>query len=146
MFLPAAVQPGASRPMSRPPTPGHRRFLRRQRSAFGRRQHPGGGRLGEDSSATGIGGDKTDNSASTSGAVYVFTRSGSTWSQQAYVKASNTGPQYDRLRPQRSAFGRRQHPGGAGARSLRTAMPLASTATRPTTRLGPIAARYTSTN
>ena len=26
-----------------------------------------------------------------SGAVYVFTRSGATWSQQAYVKASNTG-------------------------------------------------------
>jgi trimeric autotransporter adhesin len=49
------------------------------------------GALGEDSSATGIGGDQADNLASTSGAVYVFTRSGSTWSQQAYVKASNTG-------------------------------------------------------
>jgi len=30
------------------------------------------------------------NGASPSGAVYVFARSGTTWSQQAYVKASNT--------------------------------------------------------
>ena len=45
----------------------------------------------EASNATGIGGDQTNNSASKSGAVYVFSRSGSTWSQQAYVKASNTG-------------------------------------------------------
>ena len=44
----------------------------------------------EGSNAIGIGGDQTDNSATSSGAVYVFTRSGSTWSQQAYVKASNT--------------------------------------------------------
>jgi hypothetical protein len=46
---------------------------------------------GEESNATGIDGDPTNNSAQDSGAVYVFTRSGSTWSQQAYVKASNTG-------------------------------------------------------
>ncbi|HWO23288.1 MAG TPA: DUF4215 domain-containing protein [Kofleriaceae bacterium] len=45
----------------------------------------------EDSAATGIGGNQADNSAGNSGAVYVFTRSGTTWSQQAYVKASNTG-------------------------------------------------------
>ncbi len=44
----------------------------------------------EDSNATGINGNQADNSASESGAVYVFTRTGSTWSQQAYVKASNT--------------------------------------------------------
>jgi len=44
----------------------------------------------EDSSATGINGDQADNSAADSGAVYVFTRSGDTWSQQAYLKASNT--------------------------------------------------------
>jgi FG-GAP repeat len=44
----------------------------------------------EDSSATGVGGDDTDNSANGAGAVYLFTRSGSDWSQQAYVKASNT--------------------------------------------------------
>jgi len=46
--------------------------------------------LYEDSTAKGINGDQTDNTASDSGAVYVFTRSGNTWSQQAYVKASNT--------------------------------------------------------
>ncbi|HWO17840.1 MAG TPA: hypothetical protein VNO30_03665, partial [Kofleriaceae bacterium] len=45
----------------------------------------------EDSAATGIGGNQADNSAVNAGAVYVFTRSGTTWSQQAYVKASNTG-------------------------------------------------------
>jgi len=44
----------------------------------------------EDSNATGIGGNQADNSAGGSGAVYVFTRSGVTWTQQAYVKASNT--------------------------------------------------------
>jgi len=45
---------------------------------------------GEDSNATGINGSQSNNSASSSGAVYVFVRSGTTWSQQAYVKASNT--------------------------------------------------------
>ncbi|HEX7843858.1 MAG TPA: integrin, partial [Kofleriaceae bacterium] len=45
----------------------------------------------ESSAATGINGNQGDNSASLSGAAYVFTRSGTTWSQQAYLKASNTG-------------------------------------------------------
>ncbi len=45
----------------------------------------------EASSATGVGGDESDNSETESGAVYVFTRSAGVWSQQAYVKASNTG-------------------------------------------------------
>ncbi|MFH1231047.1 MAG: FG-GAP repeat protein, partial [Planctomycetota bacterium] len=44
----------------------------------------------EDSNSTGINGNQADNSATDSGAVYVFTRSGTTWSQQAYIKASNT--------------------------------------------------------
>jgi hypothetical protein len=49
------------------------------------------GAYGEASNATGIGGNQADNSASTSGAVYVFVRDGAgVWSQQAYVKASNT--------------------------------------------------------
>ncbi len=47
------------------------------------------GAWAEDSSAAGIGGDQTDNSASSSGAVYVFIRSSGIWSQQAYIKASN---------------------------------------------------------
>ncbi|TMQ12317.1 MAG: hypothetical protein E6J91_21060 [Deltaproteobacteria bacterium] len=45
---------------------------------------------GEASAASGIDGNQADNSAPGAGAVYVFTRSGATWSQQAYVKASNT--------------------------------------------------------
>jgi hypothetical protein len=50
------------------------------------------GARGEDSNATGIGGNQADGSASNSGAVYVFVRNGAgAWSQQAYVKASNTG-------------------------------------------------------
>jgi hypothetical protein len=49
------------------------------------------GAYGEDSAATGVNGNQADNSASSSGAAYVFVRSGSTWTQQAYLKASNTG-------------------------------------------------------
>ena len=45
---------------------------------------------GEDSAATGIGGNQADNNATDSGAVYMFVRSGTTWVQQAYIKASNT--------------------------------------------------------
>jgi trimeric autotransporter adhesin len=48
------------------------------------------GAPGEDSNATGIGGDESNNLAADSGAVYVFVRSGTTWTQQAYLKASNT--------------------------------------------------------
>jgi hypothetical protein len=46
----------------------------------------------ERSNATGINGDQGNNAAPTSGAVYIFTRSGTTWAQQAYIKASNTEP------------------------------------------------------
>ena len=45
---------------------------------------------GERGSTTGINGDETDNSAAYAGAIYLFTRSGATWNQQAYIKASNT--------------------------------------------------------
>jgi len=48
------------------------------------------GAISEDSKATGINGDQNDNSQQSSGAVYVFTRSAGTWTQQAYVKPSNT--------------------------------------------------------
>ena len=44
----------------------------------------------EDSNATGINPIETDNSVDAAGAVYVFTRSGTTWTQQAYLKSSNT--------------------------------------------------------
>ena len=49
------------------------------------------GAIGEDSAATGINGNQSDNSATDAGAAYVFVRSGSTWTQQAYLKASNAG-------------------------------------------------------
>ena len=45
----------------------------------------------EESAATGVDGDESDNSAAGAGAAYVFVRDGTTWSQQAYLKASNTG-------------------------------------------------------
>ena len=44
----------------------------------------------EESAATGINGDESDNNASDAGAVYLFIRTGSSWSQQTYIKASNT--------------------------------------------------------
>ena len=44
----------------------------------------------EASNATGVNGDQTDNSAPEAGAVYVFTRTAGVWTQQAYLKASNT--------------------------------------------------------
>jgi len=43
----------------------------------------------EDSAATGVGGDQSSNAAADSGAAYVFVRNGTTWAQQAYLKASN---------------------------------------------------------
>lgn len=48
------------------------------------------GALGESSNAVGVNGDETNNAAARSGAVYIFVRSGTTWTQQAYIKSSNT--------------------------------------------------------
>jgi hypothetical protein len=48
----------------------------------------------EDSASKGVGSRQDDDSAFEAGAVYVYTRTGTTWSTQAYVKASNTMP-YD---------------------------------------------------
>ena len=44
----------------------------------------------EDSAATGVNGDQSDNSSDGSGAVYLFRFEGNEWHQQAYIKASNT--------------------------------------------------------
>lgn len=57
------------------------------------------GAQGEDSNATGINGNQSDNSVgvtnqTTAGAAYIFSRSGGAWTQQAYVKASNTDPEW----------------------------------------------------
>jgi len=46
----------------------------------------------EDSGAKGINGDETDFSMEDSGAVYIYTRAGTTWTPAAYVKAPNTRP------------------------------------------------------
>ncbi|MEE4361038.1 MAG: cadherin-like beta sandwich domain-containing protein [Pseudomonadales bacterium] len=48
------------------------------------------GAPGEASIATGVGGNQADNTAGDAGAVYLFTRTAGIWSQQAYLKASNT--------------------------------------------------------
>src|SRR4051794_35168870 len=46
----------------------------------------------EDGGATTINGDGADNSKGSAGAAYVFARAGTTWAQQAYLKASNSDP------------------------------------------------------
>jgi len=48
------------------------------------------GAMAEASSARGINGKQADSSAGGAGAAYVYQRSGGTWSQRAYLKASNT--------------------------------------------------------
>jgi hypothetical protein len=48
------------------------------------------GAPGEASAATGMNGDQANRSAPGAGAAYVFTRALGVWSQEAYVKASNT--------------------------------------------------------
>lgn len=48
------------------------------------------GSLYESSNAKGINGDQGDTSAERAGAVFVFARNNSVWTQQNYVKASNT--------------------------------------------------------
>lgn len=47
------------------------------------------GAAGEDSADRFINGNQTDNAAQQAGAVYVFIRIGTVWSQQAYIKAAN---------------------------------------------------------
>src|SRR5690606_35869461 len=50
------------------------------------------GATGEDSRAMEVDGDQTDNSLNNAGATYVFVRNEEEeWSQQAYLKASNSG-------------------------------------------------------
>lgn len=44
----------------------------------------------EDSAATGVNGSQTSNAANGSGAAYLFSRNGTSWSQVAYLKPSNS--------------------------------------------------------
>ena len=53
------------------------------------------GASGENSGATGINGEQNDTSTISAGAVYVFTRTAAAWSQQTYIKASNTTVDYN---------------------------------------------------
>ena len=48
------------------------------------------GASGEESAATAIGGDQADNSADNAGAVFMFLRANEEWSQETYIKASNS--------------------------------------------------------
>lgn len=50
------------------------------------------GAIAEDSNAWGTNGNQLDNSFASAGAVYVFTRGGTAWTQQAYLKSLNNGP------------------------------------------------------
>ena len=69
----------------------HRSWLTSSASRWRCRATPwSSGHVTKASDATGVNGDQTDNSACQAGAAYVFVRSGTTWSQQAYLKASNT--------------------------------------------------------
>ncbi|WP_428265240.1 cadherin-like beta sandwich domain-containing protein [Haliangium sp.] len=47
------------------------------------------GANGEDSDSAGVDGNQSSDSRGNSGAVYIFRRSGNTWVQEAYLKASN---------------------------------------------------------
>ena len=44
----------------------------------------------EDSNARGVNGSQSNNDAQDAGAAYVFVRNGTTWTQEAYLKPSNT--------------------------------------------------------
>ena len=44
----------------------------------------------EDSNAQGINGNQMDNSALEAGAAYLFTRTGTAWTQRSYIKGTNT--------------------------------------------------------
>ena len=68
------------------------------------------GAEGEASSTTGVGVNSTDMSAPFAGATYIFSKSGSTWSQSAYIKASNTRAQ--------ALFGKSVSLGGVGGTVL----------------------------
>src|SRR5439155_9191835 len=47
------------------------------------------GALYEGSKSAGVNGNQGDNTAYGAGAAYVFVRTGATWTQEAYLKASN---------------------------------------------------------
>lgn len=58
--------------------------------AVGASQEASAARGSYDTSAGQVGSEQTDDTALAAGAVYVFTRSGGSWTQRAYIKASNS--------------------------------------------------------
>jgi hypothetical protein len=68
------------------------------------------GAYGEASNATGVGGDQTNNSASNSGAAYVFTRNGGVWNSKPISSLEYGGERFVWIRP----GGERQYGGGWG--------------------------------
>ena len=48
------------------------------------------GAQGESSNATGVNGNQNNDSAIGSGAAYIYVRNGTNWTQQAYLKASDS--------------------------------------------------------
>src|SRR5262249_7132964 len=52
------------------------------------------GAIGEASESQGVNHPGNNNNAPGTGAVYVFTRTSGTWSQEAYIKASNVSGQF----------------------------------------------------
>ena len=83
---PAAARRGSSRPTSRRPNTASPIGSAGASRAVGRWLDAAVGAFGERSGSSGINGDQTSNSVEQAGAAYVFARSGTTWSQQAYVK------------------------------------------------------------
>jgi hypothetical protein len=67
----------------------------------------------EDSGSPGINGIESDESLVDSGAVYVFVRDGASWTQQAYIKASNPGGP-DSVTGEGDQFGGGESPLGPG--------------------------------
>jgi hypothetical protein len=80
------------------------------------------GASGESSNATGIGGDQTNTTQSSAGAVYVYTRTGGVWSATpTYIKSSNTlGAQFFGYAVSLSADGNKLAVGAFGERSNAT--------------------------
>ena len=106
-----------------------------------RRQHAGRvGATGKTATPPASTATRRTNSIPQAGAVYVFTRTGATWTQQAYIKASNTGEAGTA-----DSFGEGDQFGfslalsgdgntlAVGALDRRQRTRRASTATRPTT-------------
>lgn len=97
----------------------------------------------EASDAKGVNGNQNDKSIPQAGAVYVFTRSGNTWTQQAYIKASNTGEKERRINRMRAinsaspSLSAQTATTWRSAQSPKTARPRASTAIRATIHSNP---------